>query len=64
MDDNAELLWAKFNGNWTNANYRRSVAKEGKCLSILVADTNRAVAGEATRQLVYKLLREIKNGSD
>jgi len=57
-----ELFWAKLQGDWTNANYRRKVAEKGTCLETLIHDSNRAVCSEASRQLVDKLLKQITDG--
>ena len=61
MNDEQELTWAKMQGDWANANYRRRVAEQGMCLGILVHDVNRGVSGEASRQYVDKMLAEIRN---
>ena len=64
MNEEQELTWAKMQGDWTNANYRRQVAEKGMCLSILVHDINRGVSGEASRRYVDKVLADIRNGDE
>ena len=61
MNAEQELTWAKMQGDWTNANYRRSVAEKGMCLGILVHDINRGVSSAASRRYIDKILAEIKN---
>ena len=61
MNEESELTWAKMQGNWDNPNYRRQVATKGMCLSLLMYDVNRAVASEASRRYVDKILAEIRN---
>jgi len=61
MNEEQELTWAKMQGDWSNANYRRSVAEKGMCLSTLVHDITRGVASVASRKYVDKMLAQIRN---
>lgn len=60
MTEEDELFWAKMQGDWTNANYRRLVAERGKCLSTLMHDINRGVSGAASRKYVDKMITNIR----
>ena len=60
MTEEEELIWAKLNGDWSNANYRFEVAKAGKCLRILSHDENRAVQRIAHDQWTKQIFSNIK----
>ena len=64
MTDEQELTWAKMQGDWSNANYRRLVAEKGMCLGLLVHDINRGVASAASRNYVDKMLADIRNSNE
>ena len=63
MNEESEETWAKIQGDWNNPNYRRQVAKKGMCLGLLMNDVNRAVASEASRRYVDKMLAAIRKSN-
>ena len=55
MTDDGELAWAKLSGNWKSSLYRFGLARDRKCLSILIHDGNATV-----RYVAKKAVLEIE----
>lgn len=61
MNDDAEMTWAKLNGDWDSPTYRRELAKKGICLTILVDDLNTPVRRAAISKTIDNLIEAIKD---
>ena len=59
MSEEEEVTWAKLNGDWTDAKYRRELADKGLCLQTLSQDTNLEVKSSAIAAMVTGLIKSI-----